>query len=312
MNGSVRRADVAVIGAGAAGLSAALVLGRARRSVIAFDDGTQRNTVAERMHGFIAHDGLKPAEFLRMGRAELQRYSGVSLVAARVASVHRDGGGFQIDVAGGSRYSARRVLLATGLTDVLPAIDGLDQFWGRSVFVCPYCDGWEVRDRRLLICGDVSAVVGLAQELYQWSPRIVVANAPPSPAPQEAAWIAASGIRVTPQAVRSVSGSNGELVSARLEGGETVDCDAVFLAARLHQHSGVAVDLGCELTPDDHIKIDERNRTSISGVYAAGDATTKHHQVVIAAASGVAAAIHVNDDLTCEDAAALARGVPAG
>ena len=308
MPDSVPTIDVAIVGAGAAGLNAALVLGRARRSVVVFDDERQRNTVADAMHGFIAHDGLTPDEFLRIGRDELRRYETVTLVNGRVVRIARsDTRSLGLALENGQAFSARRILLATGLTDALPPIERLNAFWGTSAFVCPYCDAWEVRDRRIVVCGDPAFVVGLAQELYQWSADVAVAGVPDLLPAEEADWLRATGVRTTSALVRAAYGRNGEIAEVELDDGSRLPCDALFLAAKLHQHSQIARQLGCELTSDEHIRVDERNRTSVPGVYAAGDATTKHHQVVIAAASGARAAICINDDLTCEDVAEIVR-----
>lgn len=307
MSRNVRNADVAIVGAGAAGLNAALVLGRARRSVVVFDDLRQRNTVAEKMHGFIAHDGLPPGEFLRIARRELEAYQSVTFVTGRVTRASRRDAVFDLALENGESFAARRILLATGLTDALPPIDGLNEFWGTSAFVCPYCDAWEVRDRRIVVCGDPACVVGLAQELYQWSADVAVAGVPDLLAADDADWLRATGIHATRALVRAARGRNGAISELELSDGSRLPCDALFLAAKLHQHSEIARHLGCELTADEHIRIDECSRTSVRGVYAAGDATTKHHQVVIAAASGARAAICMNDDLTCEDVAETVR-----
>ncbi|MDQ2866005.1 MAG: NAD(P)/FAD-dependent oxidoreductase [Candidatus Eremiobacteraeota bacterium] len=305
MNDSMENTEVAIVGAGAAGLNAGLVLARARRSVTIFDDGEQRNTVADAMHGFISQDGRSPQGFLRLARAELHAYPKLRFIDGRVADISTASDGFSITLEDARRFDARVVLLATGVTDALPAIQGLESFWGRSAFVCPYCDGWEIADRRIVVFGDSALAVPLAQELYQWSRRITIAGAPKACSDEDAAWLSSTGVRATTASIVRASGTSGKLASVLLDDGSTLECDTLFLSARLHQHSKVALRLGCRLTDDDHIKIDECHRTSVAGIYAAGDATTRHHQVVIAAASGAKAAIAINSHLTDEETRAI-------
>ncbi len=305
----VSRSDIIVVGAGAAGLSAALVLGRARRRVIVCDDGLPRNRVAREMHGIISRDGMPPAEFLTIARAELQRYPSVRIVPSRLANLDRCDGAFSADLANGEKHLSRRLLLATGMKDVLPDIENLADFWGRSVFVCPYCDGWELRDRRIAISGPSEAVIELAQEVYQWSQDLVVCGIPKHLPDKHRAWIEATGVEVATATIRKAVGRDGQLGYLELDDGTRFECAALFLSVPLRQHSQIAQRLGCNINAEDRITIDEENRTSVPGCYAAGDATTKLHQVVIAAASGARAAIAINNDLVREDTQFRITGV---
>lgn len=301
--------DVVVIGAGAAGLNAALVLARARRAVLVCDDGAPRNASAAEMHGFVGLDGTSPAEFLARARADVLRYPTVAIHDGRVDGVRRDAaGGFRIELASGAEeIAARRVLIATGMTDVLPQIDGLEACWGRSVFVCPYCEGWEVRDRRLAVWAPAGDAVGLAQELYQWSRDVIVfVDDPARITSDQRRWLTAARVRVVNAALVRIAGRAGRIETLEPSSGDPIACDALFVSANLRQSSDLPERLGCEITARGSIRVDDCNRTSVRGAYAAGDAVTRYHQVALAAASGVAAAIAINDDLTCDDAAKLA------
>jgi thioredoxin reductase len=294
--------DAAIVGGGAAGLSAALVLGRSCRRVILFDDGRPRNAVATEMHGFITRDGTPPAEVLRIAREELRRYPGVECVSAHVSEAKRDGDLFALRTREGAQVRARRVLLATGLYDALPEIDGLRERWGKSVFVCPYCDGWEVRDRRLAVIGIGDAAVGLAQELYQWSNDLLICTQGEGVRAQQQRWIDAAGATVRNESITALTGE-----AIVFEGGSRERCDAAFLCAPLRQRYPLVDMLGCLVRENGEIAVDDRGRTSASGVYAAGDAVTTIHQVVLAAASGVRAAMAINQDQLEEDVLALSR-----
>lgn len=304
--GNGRMHDVAIVGAGASGLSAALVLGRARRDVVLFDDGKPRNASATEMHGFIGLDGASPQQLLERARRELQSYPSVALMTGTVASLAREDDAFAIELERGERFRARRTILATGMSDVLPEVPGLAEHWGRGVFVCPYCDGWEVRDRRLVAYGKADDAVGLAQELYRWSTSVVALACGGETSGPQRAWLAAAGVELHVAELAGVEGDGAHLTAVVPASGERIACDALFLSVDLRQSSDLGARLGCAFERNGAFRVDDRNRTTVSGVYAVGDAVTHFHQVIIAAASGARTAICVNDDLTVEDAARLA------
>ncbi|MEO6913738.1 MAG: NAD(P)/FAD-dependent oxidoreductase [Candidatus Baltobacteraceae bacterium] len=295
-----------IIGAGPAGITAALMLGRSRRDVLLCDNGSPRNEGASEMRGFISRDGASPASLLVAGRSELERYRGVRVVDSECMEARRDGGQFVITLKSGERYVGRRLLLASGVADLLPEIPGLREMWGRSIFVCPYCEGWELQEKRLAVFGAPHSGIELAQELYQWSRDILVCGYQPDLATAEQrAWLEASGIWFTSSFIRALSGEGGKLQRIEFVDGSSVLSDALFLSAALSQRSELSASLGCEITEDRKIAIDAKGRTSVRGCFAAGDAVTAIHQVIIAAASGANAAVAINDELTQEDAAAL-------
>jgi len=287
-------------------MSAALTLGRSCRSVLVCDDGLPRNAVAAHMHGFITRDGMPPKEMHAAMRAELERYPSIVFRAVRVDDVRADAGGFTAS-AGGEIFEARKVLLAMGVFDALPEIEGLREQWGRRVFVCPYCDAYEHRGKPLAVLGKGKRAVELAQELYQWSRQLLVClEGDGELLPEHAQWLRRSGVRRFDGSVLRVEDAVSG-IALTLSGGKREECDALFLCAPLRQRYPIVSSLGCSIDGDGNIRIDEKGRTEIPGVYAAGDAVTSVHQVVLAAASGVCAGMAVNEDLLAEDVRRLSQ-----
>jgi thioredoxin reductase len=298
--------DVVVVGGGPAGLSAALVLGRARRRVAVVDAGAPRNAPATHMHGFLSLDGTSPAALLAAARAETRGY-GVALVEDSVVDVER-GHGFVLRLAGGRRLAARRVLLATGAVDVLPDVPGARERWGRDFLHCPYCHGWEVRDLPLGVLGTGPGSVEHAQLVRQWSSDVVYFPHTHALAPDERAGLEARGIRVVEGRVARLSLVNDRLDAVQLEDGRAVPRAAVFIRPTLGaREDGPAASLGCDVDEAGLVRVDPFGRTSVPGVWAAGNATNPRAQVITAAGEGSAAAIAINADLVDEDVrAALA------
>lgn len=298
--------DAVIVGAGPAGLNAALVLGRARRRILLCSDGKSRNAAATEMHGFLSRESMPPSALLEAGRSQLAPYASVECRNVTVTDIRRTDDAFAVTLAGGDRAGARRVILATGMIEHLPPIDGLRELWGRAVFSCPYCDGWEFRDRRLAVAALDDTLIDYAQELYQWSRQLTLCGFDPAAANErQRRWIAAAGVDTRSGKMAALERSEERLTAILLSDGARVACEALFLCAPLVQRSSLPASLGCELTPSGRIHIDKFQQTSVRGVYAAGDAGTVVHQVVTAAGSGALAAIAVNDDLTTDDVARL-------
>lgn len=300
--------DVAIIGGGPAGLTAALMLGRARRTVILLDDGHERNLSVRESHGFFAHDGAPPRELLARARAQLDPYPTVERAGDHVDAVEGAIDAFRVLLRGGESIAARRIVFATGMYDELPEIDGIETLWGKRVFVCPYCDGWEFRDKRVALVGNTRSAIELAQELWNWSHDLVVCSNKHAPLTDELhAWQQAASVTVveSPAILREQL----DKVIIDCDGGQHVECDVVFVCAPLKQHSKLPEVLGCEITERGTIKVDTEGRTTISGCYAAGDCVTHHHQIAVAAASGARVAIAINEELYMRDAATLVNYV---
>ena len=300
--------DAIIVGGGPAGLAAALTLGRSHRSVLLIDAGQGRNAPAAAVHNLLAHDGTPPEELRRIGRAQLARYPGVQLREASVDdALALAGEGFRLELDDGDGVEARRLVLATGLADELPAIDGLAALWGRSAFHCPYCHGFEVSGRRLAVLGAGPERVRLALQLTRFTDDLVVcADGEPHPRDQ-AELLAAAGVPVRGEPVTRFEGKDGQLGRIVLERGAPLDRDAVFIPTRLRQRSDLARRLGCALLPDGCVEVDELARTSVPGIYAAGDMAHRASlprpfaAVSWASASGTLAGAMLDHDLVDAD-----------
>ncbi|MBM7503805.1 NAD(P)/FAD-dependent oxidoreductase [Agromyces aurantiacus] len=309
--------DVVIVGGGSAGLSAALMLGRSRRRVLVVDGGEPRNRVAGHMHGVLGRDHTSPLDLLAAGRAELTRYDGVAIESASVASaavLDADEPAFEVELESGERHTARRLLVATGLADRLPDVPGLAAQWGSGVVSCPYCDGWEVRDRRIAVVPTTAANAHQAQLLRQLSPEVVfhVAGIALPPAARTA--LEARGIELEERAVAEVvSGDGGALRAIRYDDGTEREVDAIFVAPRPEPNDAVLRQLGARRMRSDGVEwviADEDGRTSVRGLWAAGNVITARATVPMSMAAGNAAGTAINADLIDEDirAAVAAAG----
>ena len=290
--------DIVVIGGGASGLSAALVLGRARRSVAVIDAGAPRNAPATHMHGFLSRDGMPPSELLREGRSELRRY-GVALIDDRVVEAAR---GFTLHLESGRVATARRLVVATGAIDDLPDIPGARERWGRDFLHCPYCHGWEVRDQPIGVLGTGLGSVDHAHLLRQWSDDVVFFAHTAEVSARDRASLQARGIAAVDGEVARLSIVDDRLDAVELTDGRVAPRAAVFMRPTLHAASGdLAASLGCDTNADGFILTDSTGGTRVPGVWAVGNAANPRAQVITAAGEGSAAAIAINTDLVAED-----------
>ena len=293
--------DVAVIGGGAAGLSAALVLSRARRKVLVVDAGTPRNAPAAHMHGFLSRDGMPPGELLAAGRNEVKSYGG-EIVAGTVTDLVPDGRtGFWVLLADGQRISARRLLVTTGLRDELPDIPGLRDRWARDVLHCPYCHGHEVRDRRLGVIGGTPGAVRYAQIVRQWTHDLVYFTPPDTLTAAERTQLVARAIGVVEGTIEQLVIDDDQLRGVQMDDGCVVPRDALFVPPRFVPNNQLLVGLGCDVDDDGWVTTDATGRTSVPGVWAAGNVVDPRAQVITAAGAGSAAAIALNADLVDDD-----------
>ncbi|MFJ7343596.1 NAD(P)/FAD-dependent oxidoreductase [Streptomyces sp. NPDC101110] len=298
---------VVVVGGGAAGLSAALVLGRARHRTLVVDAGEPRNAPAAHMQGYLTRDGMPPAEFLEAGREEIARY-GVELVRDRVVGLEKDGDGdFTAVLAGGRTVRARRLVVATGLRDELPPVDGVAERFGRDVLHCPFCHGWEVRDRPFGVLATGAASVHQALMVSQWSKDVrffLHTVAEEELSDEDLRRLAAAGVEVVPGEVAGLVVEDDRLTGVRLADGTTHPRSVLFLAPRAVPRTGLLERLGAELheTPfGAYPVVDPTGLTTVPGVWAAGNAIGFAEQVVHAASGGYRAASAIVGDLLMTD-----------
>jgi thioredoxin reductase len=298
--------DVVIVGGGAAGLSAALVLGRARRRVVIIDSGSPRNAPAAHMQGYLSRDGMPPTELLAVGRAEVTAY-GVEIIEDIVLRIDT---GFTVHLGNGQALTARRVLVATGVTDEVPDLPGVRERWGQDLLHCPYCHGWEVRDQPLGVLGSNPGSILHAQLIRQWSDDVVYFAHTQPPTPPEAAELQARGIRVVHGEVARLVVDDDRLTGVELTDGQVIPRAAVFVRPDITPRpDNLLARLGCDLDSTGFAVVDSTGRTSTPGVWGAGNAVDPRAQVITAAGQGSAAAIAINADLTQDD---IALAVQAG
>ena len=301
--------DAIIIGGGSGGLSAALMLVRARRRVLVVDSGAPRNRFAAHMHGVIGRDGWSPLDLLAAGRAEIERYGGVVVptdVVAVEPTAEPAHAGFDVTLGTGERHHARRLLIATGLRDELPDIPGLAEQWGRAAFVCPYCDGWEWRDRRIAVLATGPMSPHQAQMLRQWSSDVTFVTNEAALTDDATGELTARGIVIEPRAVAGTStDADGRLSGIRFADGDTAAVDVIFLHPRVIPNDGLLRSLGAETAPGQGgvrwVEVDETGRTSIPGVWAVGNVVNPSASVPLASGAGNIAGATINADLIEEE-----------
>jgi thioredoxin reductase len=298
--------DCVVVGGGAAGLSAALVLGRARRRTLLVDEGKQSNLAAHGIGGLLGHDGWPPAQLYDAGGAELAAYPTVEVRRGAVTRGISDGGSFVLELADGSRVRSRRVLLATGMDYEAPPITGLAELWGRSAFHCPFCHGWEARDQPLAVLAQGDRAVHLALMLRGWTDDIVVlTNGQPGLDAAHREQLSSAGVTIDERKIAEFVSESGELAAVEFTDGPPIARRGVLVAASLHQRSTLAAQLGVAVLPPgvavDAIEVDPFHRTSVPGVFAAGDLSAAMPQVAAAIAAGSMAATAVVQSLLADD-----------
>jgi thioredoxin reductase len=303
--------DVIVIGGGPAGLSGAVALGRALRSVLVVDAVSPRNAPADGIHNYLTRDGIRPAEFREAGRAEVRRYGG-EVIEGTITSAARDEALLSVSLADGRTFSARRLLVTTGLTDELPDVPGLRERWGHEVLHCPYCHGFEVRGQAIGILG--SSPMSLHQALMwrQWSDDVTLfQHTAPDPDAEQARQFAARGIKVVTEKVAEVVVQDEQLTGVRLADGTFVARDVLVVAPRFLANAEPLRSLGLEATANDwgsSVAAEPTGKTAVPGVWVAGNVADQMAQVISAAAAGLHAGASINADLITEETAEAVAG----
>lgn len=302
--------DVVIVGGGPAGLSAALVLGRCRRRVLLCDDGRPRNAASRALHGYLTRDGLSPLEFLRLGREELRQYE-IESRQATVTDVAPSRGGFDVTLDPAERVRSHTVLLATGVRDHLPDIAGIDECYGTSVHHCPYCDGWEVRDKRIAVIGHGASAAGLALGLKTWSGFIAVcSNGRARLSAPQREQLRRHDIPVQETRIASLDHEGGWLRRITFADGSALPFDAAFFSGPQSQRCEFPRQLGCELTRKGTVNTDHLGQTRVPGLYVVGDASRDVQFVIVAAAEGAKAGVAINKALQARAGLAVSRSAP--
>lgn len=293
--------DVIVVGGGPAGLSAAVTLSRARRKVLVLDAGRPRNGATSGVHGFLTRDGIDPRELRRLGRREARRY-GAELLAGVVTGARRTRRGFTVTLGDGTRLRSRVLFLATGVVDRLPEIPGLRRLYGKSVHHCPYCDGWEERDRRLAAWGRGRSGLALARKLLGWSRDVTLFSDGPSGLRRDdRRRLERLGIALREERIARLEGRRGRLQRVRLDDGSAIARDALFFTNGFDQGSDLPRLFHCAFTRQGVVRTGRGEQTGTPGLYIVGDASDSSQFVAVAAAEGMRAAVCAHEALAEED-----------
>lgn len=293
--------DVAIIGGGPAGLQAALILGRARKRAAVIDEGRPRNAVTHATHGFLTRDGVTQSEFRRMAKEEIGTYPTIEFVEDAAVSVAGEEGNFRIKTARGHTYASRKLLFAVGMKDLPLNIPGLTEVYGKSAFVCPYCDGWELRDKALVVISKGEHAFHFAQLISGWTHRFTICtNGPGELTDAQREELDRHGVPVFESPIRSIDSSEGIVRQVVLEDGTAVPCSGIFFQPELATGSDLPRAIGCQVTEAGTVVVDEFGKTSVPGVYSAGDAASRRYQAIAAASMGAFAAAAINNELNAE------------
>jgi len=293
--------DVTIIGGGPAGLNAALVLGRARKKVTIVDEGRPRNAVTRKVHGFLTRDGITPREFRRIAQEEIRAYPSVSFAADTAVAITGTDGRFQIETAQGQTFASKKILFAVGMKDEPLDIPGLQEVYGTSAFVCPYCDGWELRDQPLVIITKGAELMHFAPLISGWTNRFTVCtNGPDELTDAEREEFRRNQVPLFDSPIRHIDSSDGIVQQVVMEDGNTVPCTGIFFRPELVTGSDLPRKFGCHMTEWGAVVVDDFGMTNVPGVYSAGDAASRMHQAIAAASMGAFVAAVINNELNTE------------
>lgn len=298
-----RRFDVLIAGAGPAGMSAALVLGRACRSVLVCDTGTPRSWASKRMYAYLSRDGIAPTRFREISRQQLARYSNVVFRKVEAIGARRLArGGFVATLADGERIQCRKLLIATGMFDLVPRIDGFLKCFGRTVFQCPYCDGWELRGKALAVYGRRQRGIEMARALSAWTTNILLCTDGPSRyTARQRVDLENNGVRLVEKRIKMLEHARGRLRAVLFRDGEHESCEGLFFDTPSREQSQLAEALGCEFSKNGGVRSGKFEATNVPGVFVAGNIIRDVQLSIVAAGEGARAAFGINRSLTRED-----------
>ncbi|GAA4327535.1 NAD(P)/FAD-dependent oxidoreductase [Flaviaesturariibacter amylovorans] len=292
--------DCIIIGGGPAGLNAAVVLGRCRRNVLVFDTEKYRNRWSHGMHNYLTRDHVPPSEFLRLCQPELEKYGVRKLNKMIVRATRNHDDVFEVTDAEGTMYFSKKLLVATGLRDNVPELEGFQEMYGKSVFHCPYCDGWEVQDKRLAVYAKVKDGSELAMSLKTWTDTVTYYTDGARIKPVTREYLEACGVTVITEPLEKLVGEEGQIRAVRMQDGTEYPCDALFFVNGFTQACDLAEAFGCNVGRKGAVITNRQQQTNIPGLYVAGDAARDVHFVVVAAAEGAKAGVHINKELIRE------------
>lgn len=294
--------DVVIIGAGPAGLNAALVLGRARKNVAVIDEGRPRNAVTREAHGFLTRDGISPGEFRRIAQKEISAYPSVSFVADTAVSISGADGQFLITTAQGKTFGSKKLLFAVGMKDRPLNIPGLAEVYGKSAFVCPYCDGWELRDEPLVIIQKGAELMHFAPLIAGWTKRFTICtNGADELTDTQREELQQHQVPMFDSPIRHIDSKEGIVRQVVLEDGTIIPCRGIFFKPELVTGSDLPRAIGCEISEVGMVVVDAFGKTSVPGVYSAGDSASRMHQAIAAASMGAFVAAALNNTLNLEN-----------
>jgi thioredoxin reductase len=290
--------DCIIVGGGPAGMNAAIVLGRSRRKVLVFDSRSYRNRYSHGVHNYLTRDGVLPGDFIEMCRKELKHY-GIRAIHKTVVNARKNEDNlFVVKDEDGTIYHSRKLLIATGLTDNLPSVPGFEEMYGISVFHCPYCDGWEVRDKKLGVYARDKNGSELALQLKCWSDDVTLyTDGRFKIRPNELEELEANNVTIIKDPIEKLEGTNGHIRKVVFRNGEERACQAMFFVNGYKQQCDIAETFGCEMTKKGVVATNRYQQTNIDGLYVAGDASKDMHFVVVAAAEGAKAGVIINKEL---------------
>jgi thioredoxin reductase len=293
--------DVGIIGGGPAGMNAALVLGRARKSVVVIDEGRPRNRVTRESHGFLTRDGISPSEFRRIAKEQINAYPSVHFVEDVAVTITGTDGNFQITTAQGAAYRSKKLLFAVGMKDLPLDINGLTAVYGKSAFVCPYCDGWELRDQSLVLIVKGAKALHSAKMLSGWTSQYTICtDGPDEWTDEQREELKQHNVPVFDSPIQHIESSDGMVQRVVLEDGTVIPCTGIFFAPKLVTGSDLPQALGCQITETGTVIVDGFGKTNIPGIYSAGDAATELYQAITAASLGALAGVGINGELLAE------------
>lgn len=301
MNENCNPFDVVIVGGGPAGLNASLVLGRARKHVLVIDDQKPRNWVTHETHGFLTRDGVSPREFRRIAKEEIAAYPSVQFASDTVMEITGQNGEFVVQTVEGKKYDAKKILFAVGKKDMPLDITGLSEVYGKSAFVCPYCDGWELRDQQLVIIISGNYALHMAKLISGWTNQFVMCIQDADSLEEEhKVELSRHGVQWYETPIQVIRSEEGMVSAVELIDGTLIPCTGIFFQPKLQTGSDLPKIIGCEMTETETIVVDAQGRTSVPGVFSAGDAASELYQAITAASLGALTAVSINNELNVE------------